>query len=138
MQDKIILVGEEGPDLKEIKLLCERIDMEIMKSIKPSSDRDPSHYLGKGRLEDLEEELRKKEDISKVVVAEGLDFSTKHRLQKKIGPKLLDRGDIVLQVFEKEGGSSLTGHQIERARLERKNAYATKKRNFTQELCRAR
>lgn len=127
MPDKIILVGEEGPDLKEIKLLCERIDMEIMKSIKPSSDRDPSHYLGKGRLEDLEEELRKQEDISKVVVAEGLDFSTKHRLQKKIGPKLLDRGDIVLQVFEKEGGSSLTGHQIERARLERKMPMLRKK-----------
>ncbi len=129
MKKRSILVGEP-PESKEVKLLCKRTGIEIEKEIKPSTEKNKTHYLGKGKIEDIRKELEGKERVNQVVVATQLDPSVRHRLQKKINGRLLDRSDIVLKIFEEEGETALVKKQVEKAKLERKMPQLRRKESW--------
>ncbi len=85
-----------------------------------SQNRDEPHpdtYMGKGRLEDLAEELTAS-DANLVVADDELTPRQERSLEKELGKPVLDRTAVILDIFALHAGSAEGKLQVELAQLE--------------------
>lgn len=85
-----------------------------------SQSRDEPHpdtYLGKGRLEDLAEELKESE-ANLVVADDELTPRQERSLEKLLGKPVLDRTAVILDIFALHAGSAEGKLQVELAQLQ--------------------
>ncbi len=85
-----------------------------------SQARDEAHpdtYMGKGRLEDLVEEL-KETDANLVVADDELTPRQERSLEKLLGKPVLDRTAVILDIFALHAGSAEGKLQVELAQLQ--------------------
>lgn len=110
-----ILIAQDS--LEELKTLCDSAGAEVLFSIlQERSARDPAFYIGKGKAEELRvysEEAQA--DI--IVFDEPLTATQRNNLEKIIDTKILDRTQIILDIFAQRARSKEGKLQVELAQL---------------------
>ncbi|QIH75803.1 GTPase HflX [Macrococcoides canis] len=106
--------------LDEIKSLCHTAGIEVTEVVVQNKDRvDNSYYIGKGKLEEIVE-LKEREDIvfDMVVVNNELTTSQSKHLNEVLECKIIDRTQLILDIFAQRAKSREGKLQVELAQLE--------------------
>jgi len=105
--------------LEEFLVLLEAAGFEVTETVLQTRVRPHKGYLfGKGKVAEIKT-LVALEDIAAVAVYNVLSSMQKYNLQHEFGVPVLDRYDIVLQVFDREARDRVSKLQLELARLQK-------------------
>lgn len=91
----------------------EPVGMMLAKRDKP----DPATYLGSGKITELADEV-KRLDIGVVVFDVALSAAQQRNIERIIGVAVLDRTQLILEIFQRRAKSREGRLQVELARLE--------------------
>lgn len=106
--------------VSEIRSLCETAGLEVVETVIQNKDRtDHSFYLGKGKIEEIIE-LKERGDLEfdVVVVNDELTNSQSKRLNEMLDCKIIDRTQVILDIFAQRAKSREGKLQVELAQLE--------------------
>jgi len=102
-------------DITEIRELCRTLGIDVVcEIIQKRRKPDPTTFVGKGKLKDLEEE---REKIDLFIFNGNLTPSQHFRLETTLKKPCIDRIEIVLEIFAKNASSSEAKAQIALARI---------------------
>ncbi|MBP7236689.1 MAG: GTPase HflX [Petrotogaceae bacterium] len=105
-------------EIAELSELCKSVGIEIhdhmtQKLIKT----DPKHYLGSGKIQEVKDLLIfTKSEI--VVVNDRISSTQKKNLEKLLCVQIMDRNEVILQIFRKNACSAESKCQVELASLQ--------------------
>jgi GTPase len=103
--------------LEELKVLCESAGAEVLFSvIQERTSRDPAYYIGKGKAEELHL-LSEEIGADSAVFDEPLTATQRHNLENIFQIKILDRTQIILDIFAQRARSKEGKLQVELAQL---------------------
>lgn len=100
----------------------EKAEVIIQNNKKP----DPSFLFGKGKVEEIKQIIEEL-NIEAFIIYNLLTSSQRINLEDYLNVKILDRYDLILEVFEKNSGDRLSKLQIEYARIQRYIPYVKKR-----------
>lgn len=104
--------------LEELELLCKTCDLEIIdKEIVSIKRIDPGTFITLGRLEEIKEKVTNLE-VNAVIFDDEITPSQQRNLVKFLGINVVDRTEIILQVFSKRARTQEAKIQVELARLQ--------------------
>lgn len=106
----------EQSHLDELAALARTMDYEVVGSIKQVKEPDPAYLIGKGKAQELAD-LVKASGAERVVFANQLTPSQAFKLSKLAGREVIDRFQLILEIFAKRAGSPESKLQVEYARL---------------------
>ncbi len=113
--ENIIKIKES---LEELKLLSVTAGANVVKTFSQVSDSFDSRYMiGKGKAEEIAEYVKEKE-VSLVIFENELSFTQLRNLEKKIECKILDKSNLILDIFANNARTSQAKLQVELAQLE--------------------
>jgi len=108
---------EEAP-LEELKSLAETAGAKVLDSVVQRRRKvDPSHYIGKGKVSQLAE-LCKDKEIDVVICDDDLAPAQVSNLEKIIDTKVIDRSELILDIFAARAKTAQAKLQVELAQLE--------------------
>ncbi|MBC7218912.1 MAG: GTPase HflX [Hadesarchaea archaeon] len=117
---RVILVERLAPGeqsrLNELQALAETLNYEVVGTLQQVRNPDPAYQIGKGKAKELAE-LVKATGAEMVVFRNQLTPSQAHKLSRLVGVEVVDRFQIVLEIFAMRAGSPEAKLQIEYARL---------------------
>jgi GTP-binding protein HflX len=125
-QERAILVGtvDPGTDLRavdpldELTRLAETAGAVVVDRLVQKRDRpDPRSYIGKGKAQELSH-LVADHKIDTVIFDNELSAGQMQNLEKDIGCKVLDRTELILDIFATHARSAQAKLQVELAQLE--------------------
>lgn len=113
--DNVIKIKES---LDELKLLSSTAGAEVVKTFyQVGTSFDPRYMIGKGKAEEIAEFVEEKE-ISLVIFENELSFTQLRNLEQKIKCKILDKSNLILDIFANNARTSQAKLQVELAQLE--------------------
>ncbi len=125
--ETVLLVGvqlgrtpawEISDSLDELSLLCGTAGGEVRDRVICRLGRiNPATYVGPGKAEELAEAVRQMQ-LSTVVFDDDLSPAQGRNLEKIIGTKVIDRTQVILDIFAQHARSREGRMQIELAQLE--------------------
>ncbi|ASJ07973.1 GTP-binding protein HflX [Thermococcus siculi] len=107
----------EGTSREEFEELLRSAGYEVVAIIEQNREEHPRYNIGKGKLEELRklvEELKP----DKVIFANRLTPSQAYNLWKELRVEVIDRWQLVLEIFEKRAHSKEAKLQVELASLQ--------------------
>ncbi len=126
-QERVVLVGvapkpgekkETEAHLKELALLTETAGAKPVKSfIQQLPGPSPATFVGKGMLENLENYV-KKNQIDTVIFDDELSPSQLRNIEKKLECKILDRTNLILDIFATRARTAHARIQVELAQYQ--------------------
>lgn len=126
-REKAILVGVQlrGVDdttfaesLAELEELVFSAEAEVVGSIIQKRERpDSRHYIGSGKLEELNQ-LQREREADLVIFDEKLSPAQVRNLESSLDTKVLDRGNLILDIFARRARSREARVQVELAQLQ--------------------
>jgi len=127
MPTRVILVqrlldGEQCM-LHELRALAEAAGYEVVSELTQKRAPDSRYNIGRGKVEELRE-LISKTGASKVIFFNLLKPNQVYNLRKELGVEVIDRYELILEIFAKRAGSKEAKLQIELARLKRELSFA--------------
>ncbi len=122
--DKAVVVVTTPDEARqeEIKLLAHTGGYEVVKTFAQFSKPMARFFIGKGKAEEISNFIRENE-IKLAIFEEYLSSSQVTGLEEKFKIPVIDKFDLILNVFEKHARSREAKLQIELARLRRKLPY---------------
>ena len=110
-----ITIADAPQELTELARsdALEPVGMMLAKRDKP----DPATYLGSGKIAELADEV-KRLDIGVVVFDVALTAAQQRNIERTIGVAVLDRTQLILEIFQRRAKSREGRLQVELARLE--------------------
>jgi GTP-binding protein HflX len=109
--------SDEAP-LEELKSLAETAGAKVLDSVVQRRMKvDPSHYIGKGKVSQLAE-LCKDKEIDVVICDDDLAPAQVSNLEKIIDTKVIDRSELILDIFAARAKTAQAKLQVELAQLE--------------------
>lgn len=124
-QKKAILVGVVGPDeplnkehaLDELKGLVETAGVVVVgELVQQRATPHPAHYVGTGKLEELKQ-LVKQLDAELVVFDNQLSPAQGRNLEEETGAIIVDRSELILDIFASNAQTYEARLQVELAQL---------------------
>jgi len=119
---RAILVERRYPGEKsylyELRELAEAAGYEVVGEVVQVRAPDSSYQIGRGKVEELAELVKTKE-AQKVIFFNELKPVQVYNLQRKLGVEVIDRFELILEIFAQRAGSREAKLQIELARLKR-------------------
>ncbi len=110
--------GEVYQSINELGGLVEAVGGKVLGKLVQKRDiPDPSTYIGKGRVEDLNL-LVQGTKANAVVFDDPLTPSQVKELEKRLRAKVLDRTDLVLEIFTRRARTKEAKLQVELAKLQ--------------------
>ncbi|GKQ42438.1 GTPase HflX [Companilactobacillus sp. RD055328] len=104
--------------MTELKSLCEANNMEVVDTIKQNLDQVVgATYFGKGKVEELEH-LATDSDVQVIVINDELSPSQIRNLEEQTGLTIIDRTELILQVFASRAQTKQSKLQVEIAQLQ--------------------
>ena len=91
----------------------EVIEVTLVKLTKPN----PSLYIGKGKVDELAE-IVAKSGVNVVIVNNNLNFTQQRNLEEILGLKVIDRTQLILDIFAKHAHSQEGILQVELAQIQ--------------------
>ncbi len=105
--------------LEEFLQLIEAAGFDVIETVLQTRVKIHGGYMfGRGKLAEIAT-LVALEDIDVVAVYNVLTSMQKHNLQRELGVPVLDRYEVVLQVFDREARDRVSKLQLELARLQK-------------------
>ena len=103
--------------LEELASLARTAGAEVCGSVVQFKEkRDPRFYIGKGKIKELAE-LCQKEGINLVIFDDPLTPSQVRNIEEIIGQKVIDRNQLILDIFARRARSKEGKLQVELAQL---------------------
>jgi GTPase len=113
--ENVIKVKES---LEELKLLSATAGANVIKTFSQiSSSFDSRYMIGKGKAEEIAEYVKEKE-VALVIFENELSYTQLRNLEKKIECKILDKSNLILDIFANNARTSQAKLQVELAQLE--------------------
>lgn len=104
--------------LDELKLLSQTAGANVVKTFSQVTESfDPRYMIGKGKVEEISEYV-KENNISLVIFENELSFTQLRNLESKIECKILDKSNLILDIFATNARTSQAKLQVELAQLE--------------------
>ncbi|MFT8321578.1 MAG: GTPase HflX [Bacillus sp. (in: firmicutes)] len=125
-KEKVILVGCQTTEdtaryeysMEELSSLTGTADGEVVASLIQNRDRiHPSTYIGKGKVEELEA-LAEELEADIIIFNDELSPSQVRNLSKNIESRIIDRTQLILDIFAKRARSKEGKLQVELAQLQ--------------------
>lgn len=127
MKEKVILVGCELPKLageaflysmEELAALTKTADGEVVATLSQKRDRrDSSTYIGKGKLAELQQ-LETELACELIIFNDELSPSQQNQLSKQLNSRIIDRTQLILDIFAARAQSKEGQLQVELAQLQ--------------------
>jgi len=102
--------------LEELEALGETAGYQVVGRMEQIRVEDPSYQIGPGKVEELERLVRESE-AQRVIFDNELKPTQVFNLQKALDVGIMDRFQLVLEIFAKRAGTQEAKYQIELARL---------------------
>jgi GTP-binding protein HflX len=118
----LVFLGRSVDKLTETISLAKTLDYKVLGKFVQKKRPRTKYLIGKGKLEELKE-FTDKNEIELVIFENLLTSSQVLALEDFLKLPVIDRFDLILNVFEKRAGSKEAKLQIELARLKRKLPY---------------
>ena len=125
-RERAILVGVVLPDrppsyqepLEELERLADTAGADAVDRILQRRDRpDPRTFLGKGKAREVGDRLHEtKADL--VIIDHDLTPSQARNLEKAVGGRVIDRTELILDIFVRRARSAMAKAQVELAQME--------------------
>ncbi len=125
--ERAILVGldlgqraqwQERESIEELIELARTAGLEVLRTILQKRDRpDPAFFIGKGKAEELRE-LAAKADAHVIIFNDALTPAQARNLEEKIQRKIIDRAQLIMNIFAQRARSKEAKLQVELAQLE--------------------
>ena len=104
--------------LRELELLADTAGAVVVGELTQQLDRPhPGTYLGKGKLDELKSMVRDR-DASLIIFDDELTPSQGNTVEQTIGTRVVDRAELILDIFATRARSSEAKMQVELAQLE--------------------
>jgi len=126
-KEKAILVALKTSDISsekvneqidELEKLAETAGAQtVFKIIQVKNRRDPAHFIGKGKAEEIAE-LAEMNDINLLIFDDDLTATQVRNLERLIGKKILDRSGLILDIFASHAKTRQAKTQVELAQLQ--------------------
>ena len=122
---RVLLVGvnvDDNPDfetsMEELESLAEACEMEVAAKIEQNlSSLNPAYYIGSGKVKEVQETVEKM-DLYYVIFYETLSPSQLKNLQKEVGVPIMDRTNLILEIFSRRAKTREARLQVESANLQ--------------------
>ncbi len=109
---------EEKALLDEMLMLAETAELDVMdKMVQYRARFDPATCMGRGKVEDLAE-IVKALNADTVVFDSELSPAQVRNLEKLVGAKVVDRSELILDIFARHARTRQAKTQVELAQLE--------------------
>ncbi|MUH24685.1 GTPase HflX [Staphylococcus aureus] len=125
--EKAVLVGVHAQDdkqfnfestMEELSSLSETCQLEVLGQITQNRDRvDRKYYVGKGKIEEIQAFIEFK-DIDVVITNDELTTAQSKSLNEALGVKIIDRTQLILEIFALRARSKEGKLQVELAKLD--------------------
>lgn len=102
--------------LDELEALAETAGYKVVGRLEQVRDEDPSYQIGPGKVEELEGLVREV-DAQRVIFDNELKPTQVFNLQKALNVGIIDRFQLVLEIFARRAVTLEAKYQIELARL---------------------
>src|SRR5215467_1579487 len=130
--ENAILVGSHALD--ELRELAVSAGARIIDEVIQRRDRpDPATYIGKGKVEELREEVLV-EGVDVVIFDEELSLSQAKNLEEALETKVVDRTGLILDIFGRRARTKEGKLQVELAQLEYRLTRLTGYRDYLSRL----
>jgi GTPase len=104
--------------LRELERLADTAGAIVVGELTQQLDRPhPGTYLGKGKLDELKSLVREK-DASLIIFDDELTPSQGNNVEQTLGTRVVDRAELILDIFATRARSSEAKMQVELAQLE--------------------
>jgi len=115
-RDKIKSHNEES--LEELKFLAETAGADVVETFYQEKDNYDSRFMiGKGKVEEIAEYVTE-HNIKLVIFENELAYTQLRNLEQKIKCKIIDKSNLILDIFASNARSSQSKLQVELAQLE--------------------
>jgi GTP-binding protein HflX len=104
-------------NLPELRLLSESAGYTVLKEFHQARHCDSAYCLGRGRAEEIAEEARSSLPV-KIIFNNRLKPIQKYNLTKLFATEVIDRFQLILEIFTKRAGTVEAKCQIELAKLQ--------------------
>lgn len=120
--EKCIIVGvdlgNKSNDLEELNSLVEAVSGKVYFTIEQNRQKiDPKYYVGKGKLDEISN-LVEMEDIDSVIFNQELSNTQIRNIEEKVNCKIIDRTNLILDIFALRAKTRESKIQVELAQLE--------------------
>ena len=124
--EKIILAGLQTSgtdpalfeeDMHEMQLLCETAGASVVAIITQKRERpESSTYLGRGKIEEIRA-VMKANDAKTLIIDAQLSPAQVRNIEKIVQGKVIDRSQLILDIFAKHARTSESRIQVELAQM---------------------
>jgi GTP-binding protein HflX len=125
--ERAILVGldvghraewQERESIEELIELARTAGLDVLRTVLQKRERpDPAFFIGKGKAEELRE-LAAKADAHVIVFNDALTPAQARNLEERIQRKIIDRAQLIMNIFAQRARSKEAKLQVELAQLE--------------------
>lgn len=99
--------------LEELEELAKSSEFEVFEKLLQIRERlDPAYLIGKGKVKEISE-LCKKYNIDAVIFDSELTPVQKRNLEKAINKKVIDRSELIIEIFRRRARTSEAKIQVE-------------------------
>ena len=124
-RERVVLVGVESPRLRhrggflaELAQLADTAGAEVVGKLRQQRSRiDPTYYIGTGKARELQE-LCARLEPDLVVFDNDLTGAQVRNLEQLITVRVIDRSELILDIFTKHARTAQSKLQVELAQLE--------------------
>lgn len=118
LAEKAVLVGKNEAELEELKLLVDTAGAEILLTMTYHDRKiDPAYYIGSGKVKEIKEAAETVE-ANLIVFDNELSPVQQRNLEDSIGVKVIDRAQVILDIFAHHAHSKESKIQVELAQLQ--------------------
>lgn len=126
-KERVALIGVYGQDvykeqaeeyLEELALLADTADgITIEKFLQNKEHPDPQTYIGRGKLEELRD-FSSDNEIDALIFDDDLSATQARNIEEVTKVKVLDRSNLILDIFASRAKTSAAKTQVELAQLQ--------------------
>src|SRR6056297_135541 len=111
-------LGNKSNDLDELNSLVEAVSGKVYFTIEQNRQSiDPKYYVGKGKLDEISN-LVEMEEIDSVIFNQELNNTQIRNIEDKVNCKIIDRTNLILDIFALRAKTRESKIQVELAQLE--------------------
>ncbi len=126
--EKVVLIAVRTPNisvleveehLDELEFLTDTAGGEVVKRFTQNlTQPDNRTFVGSGKLEEIRDYIRMREDINTVIFDDELSPSQLRNIEKYLNIRVLDRTNLILDIFAKRARTAHAKTQVELAQYE--------------------
>jgi GTP-binding protein HflX len=104
-------------DISEMQMLCETAGAEVIATVIQKRDRPvTSTFIGEGKLEEIKE-MMKNAGATTLIIDAQLSPGQVRNIEQIIGAKVIDRGQLILDIFAAHARTNESKIQVELAQM---------------------